>query len=478
MTKTATYVVDTNLFHECKALDANDFPWSDIGDFDEIQLVVVDTVQSELDRQKKDTRQRVKRRAVQATSWFRGMLQSPSREHVFRESGPRVNMRVSAQVPSRDHADVLDLAVDDDKIVGVASALAKADPGKNVTLLSDDTRPIAKADAIGLPFTFIPDSWKRDPEVDDAQKEIAQLKGQVAQLKSTHPELSIEAVGATNKRLAREREGYADLTVQEAEAFKTHLAATFGLDAIAAASARVVAARRSRIVLDRGMQYFEPSPQELQRYRDVDYPKWIDEALVHMSGLPAFLNGWIATEPVTINLDNTGFRPAEDVRVIFRARGNFFVAPPSEDYAPDIGRLPEAPVYPSGSFLKNGNPVGHVTHVSSVMSSLPDLAPLISRKALRDDEGWYFEPRKPEAPTIEFGYQCRKFRHAAGLEAFTVVLYPQGNEPVLSGALEVEVLASNVGQPLKALFPVEIRTTFKSPVEMLEKLLSAEKPIK
>lgn len=83
-------VVDTNLFHECRSLDAPDFPWSDLGDFDTVELIVSDPVQSELDRHKKDTRPRVKKRAVQAVSWFREMLRSGTREHIFRQQDPRV----------------------------------------------------------------------------------------------------------------------------------------------------------------------------------------------------------------------------------------------------------------------------------------------------------------------------------------------------------------------------------------------------
>jgi predicted nucleic acid-binding protein len=56
MPGTLRLVVDTNLFHECYKLDAPDFPWSAIGDFDAIELIVPDPVQAELDRQRKDTR--------------------------------------------------------------------------------------------------------------------------------------------------------------------------------------------------------------------------------------------------------------------------------------------------------------------------------------------------------------------------------------------------------------------------------------
>lgn len=58
------FVIDTNLFHECLRLDSAQFPWSAAGEYDPIVLVVANTVLTELDNHKKDTRQRVRRRAI------------------------------------------------------------------------------------------------------------------------------------------------------------------------------------------------------------------------------------------------------------------------------------------------------------------------------------------------------------------------------------------------------------------------------
>ncbi len=75
MPGTVRFIVDTNLFHECHSLVRSDFPWRAIGDLDVIELVVPEPVQAELDRQKKDTRARLRRRAVEAVGWFRELLQ-------------------------------------------------------------------------------------------------------------------------------------------------------------------------------------------------------------------------------------------------------------------------------------------------------------------------------------------------------------------------------------------------------------------
>ncbi|NHN90313.1 hypothetical protein GOB81_17210 [Acetobacter sp. LMG 1627] len=202
------FIVDTNLFHECQSLSADDFPWGEIGDFNTIELIVTDPVLSELDRQKKDQRPRIKRRAVEAIAWVRAMLQSSADEHVFRQNTPRVLMRVSAQTPSLSHPNVLDLAVDDDRIVGVALALTRENPGKDIRILSDDTRPIAKSKALSIPFNFIPSSWKRPAEVDDQQKEISRLQAEITALQSTHPVISLHADGVINRRITLSRTAF------------------------------------------------------------------------------------------------------------------------------------------------------------------------------------------------------------------------------------------------------------------------------
>ena len=126
------FVVDTNLFHECHKLDWADFPWGSIGAFDEIMLLVTDPVLDELDRQKKDERARVKWRAIEAVAWLRALLERDDAVKVFREKDPKVSLRVDMTLPSNKYPNALDYNVPDDKIVGIAAALAAAEPSADV----------------------------------------------------------------------------------------------------------------------------------------------------------------------------------------------------------------------------------------------------------------------------------------------------------------------------------------------------------
>ncbi|GBR41818.1 PIN domain-containing protein [Gluconobacter kondonii] len=477
MSGTLQLVVDTNLFHECKSLDAADFPWSDLGSFNAIELIVSDTVQSELDRQKKDTRQRVRRRAVQAVSWFREMLKTGAQEHLFRAQGPRVVMRVSPQTASQEHPDLLDLSVDDDKIVGVAVALAKAAPGQDVRLLSHDTRPISKANAVGLPFLFVPDTWMREPETDDAEREIRQLKEEIAELRKTHPALELGVVSAVDRKLNLMRDALAPLTEDEARGMLNRVSQRFSLSAVETAFARTAAARRNDSFGMRGsLVRIQPPPEQIKRYREETYPAWIAACVGHLGGLAALMNVRLAAPPISVTLSNIGYRPAENVVIRFTARGPFLIAPPNEGgYAPELDDLPRVPSPPTERLMRDGQEIAYATHVRSVFDSgLPDLGRYLPRSTDRSDEDWYYEPDRPKEPVDSFDLECRRFRHGANPEYFDVLIFPQTQDAVARGVLEVEVSASNVGRKITATFPVTVVTTFKSPVSFLDEILARQ----
>ncbi len=464
-------VIDTNFFHECRSLDAADFPWADIGDFDTVELIVTDPVLSELDRQKKDTRSRIKRRAVQAVAWFRAMLQSDVEEHVFRQATPRVVMRVSAQTASRDHPELLDLDVDDDRIVGVAFALTQTEPGRDIRVLSDDTRPMAKSKAVGLPFEFIPPSWARPAEVDDQQKEIERLKVENAALRATHPVLSLHVDGAVNRRLTLSRTAFLVPSPEELDSLHSVLSERFSLDKISEAFPDDSKGRGPSMFGTYGNYVrVPPTERDLERYRSVTYPAWTKDALAHLVGLPNTINSGIPFEQATIKLSNSGYRPAEDVRIRFVARGSFLLAPfRDEGYMPSLPALPSIPRPPHGHWLQNGNPVATVISMRQgpFDLGLQGLGPY-RNNSQREDEAWYYAPSMSEEPVESYELTCRRFRHGGAPESFELLIFSTSENPVINGALDVEVSASNLGRSVTETYPVEFQTTFASSLSVLK----------
>lgn len=474
------FVVDTNLFHEFKLLNSPDIDWSLLGDFDEIELTVCDVVQSELDRQKKDNRSRVKKRAIEAVRWFRAMLLAGASEHVFRESGPRVVMTVTPTAATRDHPDVLDPSVDDDRIVGVAVALRQADATADIRLLTDDTRPAAKAKTLGIPFQFIPTAWAREAELDDQARENASLRSELNAIRSTRPNLSVSADGAVNHRVTVDRAAWAAVTPDERAAAKTAIASQFPLSALEERFAADANRRRpGSWQFGRGEITAVPvSPDAVAKYRDQTYPAWLDSCVAVTEALPDAFNSAIAGAPITVRLTNSGTRPAENVRIRFRARGQFRIAPEGVEVVPELPSLPKAPAPPAESYISaDGKPIGRVTAIHPIQPSFVGLAPLTRSAPTHDEEGWYYEPRRPSEPTDVYDLVCDRFRHGGEEETFTLVVFPDQQQDVVNASLEIEINAANLPEPVRQVFPIEIATRFQPAGPAVEAFIAGEDPI-
>jgi hypothetical protein len=479
MPGTVSFVVDTNLFHECLSLDASAFPWADVGEFDSIELIVTDPVQTELDEHKKDTRPRIKRRAIEAVRWFREMLRSGTNEHVLREAAPRVIMTISAQTAYRDHPEFLDMAVPDDRIVGVAVALAKADPNRDIRLLSSDTRPLAKANAVGLQFKFIPESWIREPEIDEQQKEIARLTAQNAKLKALHPNLVVKALDAPNNRLALTRTMYSEPSEDEKLLVRNAILERFSVSKVEKTFPDTSMSRRPILLASNRIVHTPPSERSVRRYRDETYQAWVAACVAHISTLAHTVNGRMPTSTVTICLSNIGYRSAENVRIHFKARGPFLLAPSRvEVYGREAEDLPPVPRPPSGEWHHDGVQLATASAMRLPLFAPPPDYSRFGRDAfVKEDEEWYYAPDAPEAPVDAFTLESRRFRHGADSEFFEFLVFPQSIDVELRGAIAVEVSASNVADALALTFPIAVQTTFISPLDMMLAFLDSQNPL-
>ena len=230
-------VIDTNLFHECLKLDAPNFPWQALGDYEEIHLIVTSPVQRELDGHKKDSRPRIKRRAIEAVKWFREMLNQPTNTKIIRDNNPRVVLSLDATTASSGHSQILDYTIRDDSIVGCAISVQNSKGPKNVVLLTHDTGPAMKAKAVGIPFMFVPEIWLRPEEEDDQQKEITRLKQQVNFLQSSSPALSVQPDCALdNGCVTLRRNKFKTLAVDEVAELITLLSSKISPDFIKASN--------------------------------------------------------------------------------------------------------------------------------------------------------------------------------------------------------------------------------------------------
>ena len=128
------------------------------------------------------------------------MLEDNTDEVILRDSGPTVRLRLDVSAAAVDADPRLDLGVEDDQIVAIALRIAAANSDARVVVFSDDTRPIAKARAVGVGFKFIPEAWRRPPEDDEAGKERKRLEDENRRLRAAEPVLEVDVVDAPSDR--------------------------------------------------------------------------------------------------------------------------------------------------------------------------------------------------------------------------------------------------------------------------------------
>ena len=180
--KKITLIVDTNLFLECRSLDQ--IPWHELG-FDEISLIVPRPVQQEIDNHKKGIKSRTLKKALAATTLFRGIVVAGGLPHVVQEASPRVTLALMAQSKiDPTLAEELDPEFNDDAIVLRMLQYARDNAPVDVRLLTHDTGPMATVQSVGAQFIPIPDDWLSNEHDDPTAKENRKLEAEVKRLKS------------------------------------------------------------------------------------------------------------------------------------------------------------------------------------------------------------------------------------------------------------------------------------------------------
>ena len=342
------FVADTNLFFECKKLE--DLSWSDLG-VDPIVIALTKPVQAEIDKHKKGSG-RTRRRALEVFARVRQMLETGVHETVIQEAAPRVVLRlVTAVKPDPDRSEVLDYTLNDDRIVGIVSALEKRGGSASVSFLTDDGGAAATASILGLGFRLIHESWKRPPQASDEEKEITDLKKDLAAYRAQEPNIEL-------------RDGFEGNGSQ-------HVVRRVPVPLVAGDVDRLIADLELRHPMetdfsvpeaetwDDGTQvtYEAPSTEAVEKYQNEAYPDWIARCRSAFSDLHEGRREREAIVTLSFGLKNSGTRPASKLRITFEALGDisFRRGSDSDDtedevtaagYPSPLPKLPKPPLPP------------------------------------------------------------------------------------------------------------------------------------
>lgn len=475
-------VVDTNLFHEFRAL--KDLPWEELGEPDEVILAVTDPVQSELDEHKKSTRSRLKRRALEWTKQFRQLILNDQTDLIIREANPRVVVRLDGTRPDTHNDDVLNRSVADDSIVAIAVALRSVYKTATVAVFSDDLRPLRKGRSVGLDVIDIPEDWRREPEQTEEEKDRAQLVQKVAELRRQEPELVLSFLAETP--VEKVLPVYQPLSSQEIDDLINDVKQRNPIETDFERARRRTSLNfiHDLSVSAIGRQFHPAAQEDITQYLEEYYPNWIEQCRERLADAHNILGLNDYCLNLQVELANKGTRPAQDLQLSIRARGDVCVMPDNEeeterfmDYAAPLFSLTKAPSAPQGEW-RTHDPFASFMGLHN--RHLDHLAPFhgptiqdVLRDQRRDPNLFYYRDQ-PHKPVSNYSLTCEMFRHADQVEKFEILTWPSGIFQALDGknaVVEVTANASNLTSPEVLKIPMRIRCEERSTYDDVRELI-------
>lgn len=476
---------DTNFFLQFR--DPAEIPWADVGAGGDVTLMVCRAVQSEIDDLKGNDNARRAARARKVSAQFRTIVLSNS-PLALREANPRVVLEFAPR-PDFDVSSAPPFSKIDHQIVAEALAAAALLGGQSA-LLTDDTGMMLTAKDRGLTFVPTPEGWRLPPEKDERDKQMDELKAQVARLSRNVPELTVEVTSkeqpVTAPMIVR-RIDYRPLSqalieeltgvLEERFPMKTDCSREADINVAIAEATRFVNQRTiaglmaSDLVSSLGAEEWKPpSENSIENYHGA-YAKWLGEARLFLANLHTALPGRSGQTPLSFSLRNGGTVPADQVRVDIEALGGLLLArrPKKDAAVPPPVALPAAPEAPAWKAVMSGS-------LGSVMQTLQVMQGAIggANPFVHEGFGHFVPPFYPEPPHVEdphafywrdgppsrsiatWRYRCGELRHQAEAEVFAALLVAPAENGVTKGAIRFRASARNLPEPIERTVVVRV----------------------
>lgn len=454
---TSNCFVDTNFFLECRI--PAEINWADLPTpANHVHIIVPSTVISEIDRHK-TAGGRTQRRALAASAMFRLALRDANHTVEIQAANPRITLALPP-VTKTDYSRFPDLdpTVADHRIAAECATLLRHFPA--ATLITDDTNLVIAARSIGLDPFLVPEQWKLPPGNDERDAEVIKLKEELRKHQNARPKITLTASSdAHAKEVSIEAHTYtpskADIdAVVEGIRARNPMTTSFTNDAPKISGLSI------GTDLIRGA-WRAPSSDQIAKYRDQEYPAWIESVRKTVASLPKRLGEWSREAHFTVSITNDGYANATDVRLTITAHDPLLLL---DELVEDDRKerdeglvLPRPPIAPAGSFLHDAFRAmmqPHATLLDSVLN-----IPRIGTPSPRDRNAFYYVGGRPDEPTRELELHCDALPHQDGQYSLSFrVISPEGLQPFQS-RVRIRVHASNLLDPIDVYLPVVVATT-------------------
>ena len=371
-------------------------------------------------------------------------------------------------------------------MIGDVLAAVQALGGEGA-LLTDDINMMLSAEDMQLACIATPEVWRLPPEKDERDKQVDELKAQVARLSRSAPQLSVSV--SSNEQPVTEplmirRIEYTPLPPEVVEELATGLEKRYPTktdfsretdDRIAMAEAMKIANRQtvaglmaSHLVGHFGSEEWQPpSESSIEEYRDA-YAKWLGDVRQFFAELHTAVPGRSGQVSLSFSLENSGAVPADHVLIDIEALGGFLLERSAKEDAakePTLA-LPSVPEAPGWKAVITGryrsalqalqgvtggaNPFAHKGPGHFVPPFYPE-AP-----HLEDPQSFYWRDGPPSRRMPAWGYRCGELRHQAQGKLFTAIVVAPAEDGVTRGAVRFRASARNLPDPIERTVAIRV----------------------
>lgn len=472
--------VDTNFFLQCKPI--NEILWNEISD-DDIEILITRPVQIEIDRLKNDGNSRRSKKARSTNSLFRNMLSTPETQIQYQANEISVIMKFSnsySEEQLRTVQDDLDLTYTDDRILAEVKYFIQENGSEGVLFVSHDTNPLITAKRNNIPFMQIPDSWLLPPENDARDKEIIQLREQVKSLKDKEPNIRVRM--AIHEELFIENEfsisinEYTELNTAELKELIDRATEKYPLITDFTKELK----QRPQISLGQLMnnKYIPPSQEQIDKYINVEYPKWVSGLKKFFDDYCKFYNQAESLLPCKLTVENIGSRPVDNLIIEISVLNDALL------YQSDIADLvssrtfplfPRPPEPPKG-FWKQTSPLWNNENLAQILkidsyANTPLGIPHIENWSRVRDKYAFYWLNKPESTDKIWKFECDEFRHKIEPELFSLNLGIDGNLNEGKVNIKVKISGSNLSEPFERVYKLKFTIKKKKAYDDLIRLI-------
>lgn len=405
--------------------------------------------------------------------------------------------------PDPSQAGMLDYNEKDDQIIGTICSYKNDFPESEIRILTNDTGPMVSAKTVDVKFDQIPDEWLLEPESSELEKENNKLLKEINKLKDTKLKPSIVCIDKNKNEIAKivhQHVEYLPLSTDEINDLINRLKIHFPMESDFDREKNVLEKRiigsAYRNILHAGKVYHSAPEDKIQKYKQEEYPEWIEGCKTILANLDNNLNKNTFGLEFCFDVRNIGTYPGKDVLVNIIAKGDLLIMPEenTESGNTDIELpiLPSPPKPPQGKWTVQATQMLGSTILMKTLqdrvsmnmglkaleiNTIPPIYPIRHTDNNRDANQFYWKPIKPFEPARILTYKCDQWRHGGEPEYFRGIVYCKDNDENVSGAIELNIHAENLVEVVEKIIGVEIKvdkeSAFKKAEEIIQNLIES-----